>query len=176
MKGHYSTHFNPRDLSSRLTRIKKTHSAPNDGDAVSRLPRLPSGSGARAPSFMPTNNDNNDDMDLTHLPVFTKSSTMSTTSTSESHESSDSKVSRLEVRGVHTFPLATCTSSENVEVGQGGFSKPGVRRRGSSRSENAGEFRYYGRHANSWLFNDFSITDTVRRGFGKVFSGKEGHG
>lgn len=27
----------------------------------------------------------------------------------------------------------------------------------------------YGRHSNQWLFNDFSITDAVKKGYGKVF-------
>jgi hypothetical protein len=78
----------------------------------------------------------------------------------------------------------TTTNRESVEIGAGGFSKPRVNKRsrrdtGSSarsRSEGAGEggedFRYYGRHANQWLFNDFSVTDSIKKGWGKVF-GKE---
>ncbi|KAF1960333.1 hypothetical protein CC80DRAFT_390656, partial [Byssothecium circinans] len=64
-------------------------------------------------------------------------------------------------------------SKQSAEVGRGEFSKPRVPRRRvsneSSKSEGAGEFRYYGRHANTWLFNDFSITDSVKKGWGKVF-------
>jgi hypothetical protein len=72
----------------------------------------------------------------------------------------------------------TQTQRESVEVGVGEFSKGRVHprsRRDTGGSEGAngnGEFRYYGRHANQWLFNDFSVTDTVRKGWGKVF-GKE---
>lgn len=31
------------------------------------------------------------------------------------------------------------------------------------------EAHAYGRHSNQWLFNDFSITDAVKKGYGKVF-------
>jgi hypothetical protein len=44
----------------------------------------------------------------------------------------------------------------------------------SSRSDekkkkNTFEAHAYGRHSNQWLFNDFSITDAVKKGYGKVF-------
>ena len=31
------------------------------------------------------------------------------------------------------------------------------------------EAHAYGRHSNQWLFNDFSIIDAVKKGYGKVF-------
>jgi hypothetical protein len=95
---------------------------------------------------------------------------MSTTS------SSGSDFSRL-----HATPQ-TKTYHESVEVGVGEFSKPRVKQRSrrstnrSTASENGKEeFRYYGRHANQWLFNDFSVTDAVRKGWARVF-GKEKDG
>jgi hypothetical protein len=76
---------------------------------------------------------------------------------------------------MHTFPLSS-TNRESVEVGQGEFSKPSVRRRRASNesTKSQKEFQYYGRHANSWLFNDFSVTDTVKKRWGKVFSKSDG--
>jgi hypothetical protein len=61
---------------------------------------------------------------------------------------------------------------ETVQVQQGEFSKPRIRRRRESNesAKSQKEFQYYGRHANSWLFNDFSITDSVRKGWGKLTS------
>ena len=51
-------------------------------------------------------------------------------------------------------------------------SGPRVRHRRASNesAKSRQEFQYYGRHANSWLFNDFSITDSVKKGWGKMFS------
>jgi hypothetical protein len=72
-------------------------------------------------------------------------------------------------------------------VVQGEFSKPRINKRsrrdtqssvGSNRSDKGEEqkaFKYYGRHSNQWLFNDFSVTDAVSKGFKKVFS-KENSG
>lgn len=79
-----------------------------------------------------------------------------------------------------------------MEVAAGDFSKPRVNKRsrrdtyGSSKSEGANsekgeaeggekEFRYYGRHGNQWLFNDFSVTGAVAKGFKRVFR-KDGDG
>lgn len=48
-----------------------------------------------------------------------------------------------------------------------------------SRSEDGaagGEFKYYGRHGNQWLFNDFSVTDAVAKGFKRVFGKGEERG
>ncbi|KAF2035378.1 hypothetical protein EK21DRAFT_54430 [Setomelanomma holmii] len=77
----------------------------------------------------------------------------------------------------------TRTNRESVEVGVGEFSKPRVNKRSqrdrsvstrSAKSEAGKEdFRYYGRHSNQWLFNDFSVTDSIRKGWGKVFSKDE---
>lgn len=77
---------------------------------------------------------------------------------------------------MRTVPLSA-THAESVEVGQGEFSKPRIRlRRESTESAKSAksvpEFQYYGRHANAWLFNDFSITDSVKKAWGKVSSGK----
>jgi hypothetical protein len=94
---------------------------------------------------------------------FTKSATMSTTGTN------DTQYSSLRAE-------ASCkTHRESVGVAQGDFSKarvPERSRRDSSKSEGKQEFRYYGRHSNQWLFNDFSVTGAVSRGFKRVF-GKE---
>ena len=62
------------------------------------------------------------------------------------------------------------------ETAEAEFSKPRSKKRSHSHSEVTApkkEFQYYGRHSNQWLFNDFSITGAVRKGFGKVF-GKDG--
>jgi len=75
------------------------------------------------------------------------------------------------------------TSDAQAEVSHGEFSKPRSRRRGERRisvgsarstksTKSTAEFQYYGRHANSWLFNDFSVTDSVKKGWGKVFPSK----
>jgi hypothetical protein len=48
------------------------------------------------------------------------------------------------------------------------------RSRRETRSESGTEdFRYYGRHGNQWLFNDFSITDSIRKGWGRVFGKRD---
>ncbi|UPX17050.1 uncharacterized protein EKO05_0007427 [Ascochyta rabiei] len=105
------------------------------------------------------------------LPRFTKSSTMSTTSSTSTRFS-----------GLHSYPSAA-VHRNNVEVSPGEFSMPRVPKRSrrgtngsarSSRSEgrkkkDSFEAHAYGRHSNQWLFNDFSITDAVRKGCGKVF-------
>ncbi|KAH7401650.1 hypothetical protein BKA66DRAFT_405925 [Pyrenochaeta sp. MPI-SDFR-AT-0127] len=75
------------------------------------------------------------------------------------------------------------TQRASVEVPVGEFSKPRINKRSrrdtqsSARSEGSKttkstrerEFQYYGRHGNQWLFNDFSVTDAVSKGFKKVF-------
>jgi hypothetical protein len=64
-----------------------------------------------------------------------------------------------------------------VEIGVGEFSKPRVNarsRRASAKSEGNEDFRYYGRHGNQWLFNDFSVTDSIKKGWGRVFGKDEG--
>jgi hypothetical protein len=74
----------------------------------------------------------------------------------------------------------TYTSRESVEVGVGEFSKPRVNARSrrdtgrSAKSEGGEDFRYYGRHGNQWLFNDFSVTDSIKKGWGRVFGKDEG--
>jgi len=154
MKKHTTTQFNPKDLTTKLDRIKKSNSLPNDGDYISRVTRTGTdGTTSSADSV------------FSRLPAFRKSKTSSTTGSNE--------VSRLEV--VRTIPTsASCRAS--AEIGQGEFSKPSVRRRrGTNESTKSHkEFQYYGRHANSWLFNDFSISDHIRKGWSKVFPDKHG--
>ncbi|KAH7389306.1 hypothetical protein DE146DRAFT_635036 [Phaeosphaeria sp. MPI-PUGE-AT-0046c] len=106
-------------------------------------------------------------------PRFSKSSTMSTMDSSGSDQP-----------GLHVTPAVprTKTHRESVEIGVGEFSKPRINKRSrrgttssvgtgrSTKSEPANDdFRYYGRHGNQWLFNDFSITDSIKKGWGKVF-------
>lgn len=147
-----------RDLSSRLHRIAQndvlpTHDSTHDTDTMSGNRRV-----ARTTSF-------------DSLPRFTKSSTMSSTSTGSTQFS-----------GLHSYPSRTL-HRKDVEVSPGEFSMPRVPKRSrrgtdgsrrSSRSEgkkksNSFEAHAYGRHSNQWLFNDFSITDAVKKGYGKVF-------
>lgn len=186
MKDQYNNNIDSADLTKRLKRIQKSHSVPNDGDCtspnhpqlcfthantnvdVSRLPRL-----GRTPSTTSSSTDQD-----TPSVAFSKSTT--TTSTASD------PVSRLHV--LRSLP-STRSSKASAEVSQGEFSKPRVherhrrdRRRVRSEHYSSGrdytrrqsdsdapQFQYYGRHANSWLFNDFSVTGAVRKGFGKVF-------
>jgi hypothetical protein len=63
-----------------------------------------------------------------------------------------------------------------VEVGVGGFSKPRINQRSRRTSGNGNgneDFRYYGRHGNQWLFNDFSVTESIKKGWGRVFGKDE---
>jgi hypothetical protein len=105
------------------------------------------------------------------MPKFTKSSTMSTT------DSSGSDLSQQ----LHAVPTAR-TNRESVEVAQGAFSKPRVPERSrrytsaSAKSARSDSFRYYGRHGNQWLFNDFSVTESVKKGWGRVFGKDESGG
>lgn len=84
--------------------------------------------------------------------------------------------------GLHVTPAVprTKTSRASAEVGVGEFSKPRVNKRSRRDTTSSGrsaksappandDFRYYGRHGNQWLFNDFSITDSIKKGWGKVF-------
>ncbi|PVI07956.1 hypothetical protein DM02DRAFT_608559 [Periconia macrospinosa] len=163
----YSKPVSPRDLSTRLRRIKKSNSFPNDGDAIARFShRQRTGTSSSSSSSNTASNS----MDISRLPAFTKSATTSTSGSDESNG-----VGRLRV--MRTEPL-TRTQLQSVEIAPGNFSKPrleGARKRrakSSSSTTSKDEFQYYGRHANSWLFNDFSISGTVRKGFGKVFSSR----
>ncbi|KAF2625358.1 hypothetical protein BU25DRAFT_346089 [Macroventuria anomochaeta] len=86
--------------------------------------------------------------------------------------------------GLHSYPSAAI-HRKDVEISPGEFSMPRVPKRSrrgtdgsarSSRSEgrrekkkDSFEAHAYGRHSNQWLFNDFSITDAVRKRYGKVF-------
>ncbi|KAF1973208.1 hypothetical protein BU23DRAFT_554492 [Bimuria novae-zelandiae CBS 107.79] len=153
MKDHYNNAVDPRDLTTRLNRIQKSHSSSNDGDSISRLPRF-SRAGTSSSETSST---------MSRLPTFhiCKSATMSITASDETH------VSRFEIsRGVPV--VRECT--QTIEVGRGGFSKPSLRRRreSSESAKSTPEFQYYGRHANTWLFNDFSVTESVRKGWGRI--------
>lgn len=153
-----STHqIDARDLSSRLNRIAQINSISNDDTH-----------GAHA---MPGNRRVNRATSFDSLPRFTKSSTMSSTSTGSTQFS-----------GLHSYP-SRALHRKDVEVSPGEFSMPRVPKRSrrgtngshkSSKSDgkkksNSFEAHAYGRHSNQWLFNDFSITDAVKRGYGKVF-------
>ncbi|KAF3052514.1 hypothetical protein E8E11_011497 [Didymella keratinophila] len=151
-------HIDARDLSSRLNRIAQNNFTSNDdtthgGNTVSGNRRV-----NRASSF-------------DSLPRFTKSSTMSSTSTGSTQFS-----------GLHSYP-SRALHRMDVEISPGEFSMPRRPKRsrrgtdGSHRSSkskgkkqsNSFEAHAYGRHSNQWLFNDFSITDAVKKGYGKVF-------
>ncbi|KAF5845787.1 hypothetical protein GGP41_009557 [Bipolaris sorokiniana] len=118
-------------------------------------------------------------IDSTNTRPFTKSSTISTF---DSHTSSTS--SRL-----YASPSSRL-HPESVGIAPGDFSKPRVPKRsrrhtmesGTSSSSSSGrkereepaQFKYYGRHGNQWLFNDFSVTGAVAKGFRRVFGGHKG--
>ncbi|KAF1926071.1 uncharacterized protein M421DRAFT_423074 [Didymella exigua CBS 183.55] len=151
-------HIDARDLSSRLNCIAQNdtstiHDSTHDTNTMSGNRRV-----TRATSF-------------DSLPRFKKSSTMSSTSTGSTQFS-----------GLHSYP-SRALHRKDVEVSPGEFSMPRVPKRSrrgtassqkSSKSEgkkksNSFEAHAYGRHSNQWLFNDFSITDAVKKGYGKVF-------
>ncbi|KAJ6202164.1 hypothetical protein J3E72DRAFT_436669 [Bipolaris maydis] len=121
-------------------------------------------------------------IDSTNTRPFTKSSTISTL---DSHTWSTS--SRL-----HALPSSRL-HAESVGIAPGDFSKPRVPKRsrrhtmesstsirsggggGRKEREEPAQFKYYGRHGNQWLFNDFSVSGAVAKGFRRVFGGnKEG--
>ncbi|KAF2709337.1 hypothetical protein K504DRAFT_272498 [Pleomassaria siparia CBS 279.74] len=159
MNDHNTTNqLDHRDINSRLDRIKKSESLPNNGDSVSRIQQAGTPGTSGTSSF-----DDSDNSVFAELPAFCKSKTSSTTGSNE--------VSRLEV--MRSIPTPA-TNRESVEVEPGELSKPSIRRRRGTNdsSKSHKEFQYYGRHANSWLFNDFSISGHVRKGWVKVFSSK----
>jgi hypothetical protein len=114
------------------------------------------------------------------MPRFTKSATVSTTGTN------DSQYSQYSGLRVMRAEPSSRTHTESVGVAPGEFSKPRVHKRSrrdtqssvgsgkSAKSEEPKEFKYYGRHSNQWLFNDFSVTDAVSKGFKRVFSKDNG--
>jgi hypothetical protein len=134
--------LNTHHLSTSLKPIQKTSSLPSNGDAVSRLPQ------------------------------YTRTSDFDSDSTSTLSKSPTSPTTPSNKVPSHHVPLTeptTITQIEGVEVIPGEFSRPGGgRRRPSGGSRSHKEFQYYGRHANSWLFNDWSLTDAVKRGWGRV--------
>jgi hypothetical protein len=150
MTDHYTTSINARDLTSRLNQVETQSSNATPG-ASNMSPRSRS---HRASS-----------LDSYPLPSFSKSSTMSTTDSGSSGH-------------LHITPAVPRIKAhrESVEVGVGEFSKPRVNKRSrrdtgaSAKSEGGNEdFRYYGRHGNQWLFNDFSVTESIKKGWGKMF-------
>jgi hypothetical protein len=153
----YTTHpkLDSQDLTSRLHRIQKSSSAANDGDPISRI--------TRTGTDETTSSNDSASMVVSRHPTLRKTKT--------SLSAGSNRVSGFEVLP----PIRTsATDKESVEVDVGEFSKPRVkRRRGSNESSKSHkEFQYYGRHANSWLFNDFSISGHVKKGWEKVFSSK----
>lgn len=156
---NYNHSIDARDLSSRLNRIAQNDTSSNHGAHCRDTVTVPgSRRVARTTSF-------------DSLPRFTKSSTMSSTSTGSTQFS-----------GLHAHP-SRALHRKDVEVSPGEFSMPRVPKRsrrgtdvsaGSSRShekrkKDSFEAHAYGRHSNQWLFNDFSITAAVKKGYGKVF-------
>lgn len=107
-------------------------------------------------------------------------------STTDTNDTQYSQYSGVRVVGAEP---SSKTHRESVGVAPGAFSKPRVHPRSrrdtrsissgssanSTRSEEQKEFKYYGRHSNQWLFNDFSVTHAVSKGFKRVF-GKEAKG
>ena len=155
-----SNHYvDARDLSSRLNQL-----AQNDTSATH-------GSVTHNTNDMSGNRRVNRATSFDSLPRFTKSSTMSSTSTGSTQFS-----------GLHAYP-SRALHRKDVEVSPGEFSMPRVpkrSRRGTNTSVKSSESKEmrkadsfeahaYGRHSNQWLFNDFSITDAVKKGYGKVF-------
>jgi hypothetical protein len=153
----YTTHpkLDSQDLTSRPQRIRRSSSVANDGDLVSRI--------TRTGTDETTSSGDSANMVFSRPPGFRKAKTTSSVGSNG--------VSRLEI--VRTIPTSG-TNKESVEVDAGEFSKPTIRRRRASdeSSKSHKEFQYYGRHANSWLFNDFSISEHVKKRWGKVFSPK----
>ena len=169
MTDHHDHNIDIRDLDARLARVEQLQHQENNYHQQEEVPSTNQtsihGGRPRPP------------LDTSLLPRFTKSSTMSTTSTTTSSASATT----------HLHP-------ESVRLAPGAFSKPRVPRRsrretfssahsgrstrgGRARSEDGHqqqEFRYYGRHGNQWLFNDFSVTEAVARGVRRVFSGSSG--
>lgn len=153
----YTTHpkLDSQDLTSRLQRVQRSNSVANDGDLVSRI--------TRTGTDETTSSGDSASVVFSRLPGFRKAKTSS--------PAGNNGVSGIEV--VRTIPTSA-TNRESVEVDAGEFSKPTIRRRRASdeSSKSHKEFQYYGRHANSWLFNDFSISEKVKKGWVKVFSPK----
>ncbi|KAJ4405968.1 hypothetical protein N0V91_004852 [Didymella pomorum] len=151
-------HIDARDLSSRLNSIAQKNSTSSNDTT-------------HGTNTMSGNRRVNRASSFDSLPRFTKSSTMSSTSTGSTQFS-----------GLHVYP-SRVLHRKDVEVSPGEFSMPRVPKRSrrgtdgshrSSKSEgkkksNSFEAHAYGRHSNQWLFNDFSITDAVKKGYGKVF-------
>lgn len=183
MTDHIHHDIDIRDLDARLARIEQhqqqTSSSTTKNGSIHKDDAAQPQRRARS-SF-----------DSTVMPRFTKSATMSTTDTN------DSSVSRYSAA---TGRLYADPSSrlhpETVGLAPGAFSKPRVHRRsrrdtdastrshsGTYRARSEGDqratqqqqqqFKYYGRHGNQWLFNDFSVTDAVSKGFKRVFGSRE---
>ncbi|KAI0625053.1 hypothetical protein Ptr902_04780 [Pyrenophora tritici-repentis] len=163
----YNKHaINAQDLTSRLRSLQQTTfnantTANNTNNINGETSPYPTMSQRRArPS-----------VDSTSMPRITKSATTSTTCTASTNSSRYTTTSNL-----RASPSAR-THPESVGVAPGDFSKPRVHRRSrrvSSEPPDVIPFKYYGRHSNQWLFNDFSVTDAVSKGWRKVFGRDEG--
>lgn len=163
-----TTNSNNNNISTTATTTNKHGDTTAHAIHAERCPRSPS-------------------IDSAIMPRFTKSSTISTTDTNDTSASSQASQYHQHynngLRIAHTEPSSK-TYPESVGVAAGDFSKPRINkrsRRNTSSSSGSGrsarsedkqqEFKYYGRHGNQWLFNDFSITEAVSKGFRRVFSG-----
>ncbi|KAI8934080.1 hypothetical protein NX059_008843 [Plenodomus lindquistii] len=161
MTDHHTHPISARDLSSRLailqastsntTTTTTSHGARSSSTSTNRRPGTSS-------SFSSSLNKHSN---------FSKSSTISTV---------DSRSS--------AGPQVTHASAS---IDPGSFSKPRVHQRSrrdtgpGTKSEGGAEgkemeFKYYGRHSNQWLFNDFSVTDAMAKGFKRVFGRGSGGG
>lgn len=162
--------INARDLSSRLSRLAQndnnntTHNGAMYDDSASTH-------GARRVRRATS---------LDSLPHFTKSSTMSSTSTTSTRFSAlHARPSRaLHRKDVHVsageFSLPRVPKRSRRDTDASKESEPGLARGSERKNERSNFERHaYGRHSNQWLFNDFSFTDAIRKGYGKVFKRDE---
>ncbi|KAI4652277.1 hypothetical protein J4E93_002476 [Alternaria ventricosa] len=172
MTDYNNQRIDAQDLTSRLVSFEnksnnKNSTTKTNGDTASN-------------SVLSQRRPRSTSIDSGIMPRFTKSATTSTTGTNDSQYSQYSGL-----RVMHAEPSSK-THAESVGVAPGEFSKSRVHKRSrrntqssvgsgrSAKSEEAKEFKYYGRHSNQWLFNDFSVTDAVSKGFKRVFSNNNG--
>ncbi|KAI4696296.1 uncharacterized protein J4E88_000471 [Alternaria novae-zelandiae] len=168
MTDYNNQRIDAQDLTSRLASFENKS---NNNNSTTK----PNGDTA-SDSVLSQRRPRSTSIDSGIMPRFTKSATTSTTGTNDSQYSQYSGL-----RVMHAEPSSK-THAESVGVAPGEFSKPRVHKRSrrntqssvgsgrSAKSEEAKEFKYYGRHSNQWLFNDFSVTDAVSKGFKRVFS------
>jgi hypothetical protein len=173
MTDYNNQRIDARDLTSRLASLE--HHSINSNNLNTK-----NNGDTSSDSILSQRRPRSSSIDSGVMPRFTKSATMSTTGTSDSQYSQYS--------GLHVMRAepSSKTHTESVGVAPGEFSKPRVHKRSrrdtqssvgsgrSAKSEEPKEFKYYGRHSNQWLFNDFSVTDAVSKGFKRVFSKDSG--